>query len=166
MDMPKSGRGRSHPSLWEANVDYSVTESGCWKWLRRTGKDGYPNVIYIDGKYVLPHRASYRYKHGGIGKGLTLDHLCRERSCVNPDHLEPCPISENSRRGSNAKLRQLDADMVRKLYPDVSAKYLSQLLGVSLSTIYAIVAKRLWSDVPVGKNYRFFYDKSMAGLEV
>lgn len=75
-----------------------VTESGCWIWLACTTKAGY-GQIYKDGKPYYAHRLSYEMTIGAIPVGFELDHLCRVRCCVNPDHLEPVTHKTNIHRG-------------------------------------------------------------------
>lgn len=70
----------------------------CWEWTGTIGVYGY-GKIYIEGKHKRAHRAVYESLVGEIPKGLVLDHLCRNRSCVNPDHLEPVTSKENLLRG-------------------------------------------------------------------
>lgn len=83
---------------------YYVPEpnSGCWIWIRALDSGGYGRVFprKINGKRLLKaHRISYELFKGSIPEGLDLDHLCRVRCCVNPDHLEPVTRSENCLRG-------------------------------------------------------------------
>lgn len=65
----------------------------CWLWPVPASA-GYGMAFY-NGGTVYAHRAVYDYLVGPIPAGLTLDHLCRVRNCVNPAHLEPCTLREN-----------------------------------------------------------------------
>lgn len=72
--------------------------SGCWLWLGVLTKSGYGRV-YSGGSLKMAHRVSFEMHVGEIPAGLDLDHLCRVRCCVNPEHLEPVTRKENIRRG-------------------------------------------------------------------
>ena len=72
--------------------------SGCWEWAAGRTPAGY-GKFYLGGKTVLAHRVSYELHVGRIPKGLNLDHLCRNRACVNPAHLEPVTVRTNLLRG-------------------------------------------------------------------
>ena len=71
--------------------------SGCWLWLAGLDIGGY-GKFHDKGRHQA-HRWAYVRLKGPILEGLELDHLCRTRCCVNPDHLEPVTRSENNRRG-------------------------------------------------------------------
>ncbi len=73
-------------------------EGGCWVWTGLT-RAGYGR-IKDKGHMVSAHRATYEHFRGPIPAGLQIDHLCRNRSCVNPDHLEPVDNRTNAMRGS------------------------------------------------------------------
>ena len=88
--------------FWE-KVDRGAA-NGCWNWTASLKSRGYGR-FYLNGKYHLAHRISYETLCGDVPDGLQLDHLCRNRSCVNPTHLEPVTCRENLLRGDtfNAK---------------------------------------------------------------
>jgi hypothetical protein len=80
-------------------VKYVVKrQSGCWEWHGPLDSHGYGQAR-ISRRMRLMHRAIYESMRGPIPTGLTLDHLCRIPSCVNPDHLEPVSHRENILRG-------------------------------------------------------------------
>lgn len=73
--------------------------TGCWLWGGAWCSEGYGS-FRMGGKTVKVHRLSFITLGSLIPSGLQLDHLCRQRSCVNPDHLEPVTARENVRRGN------------------------------------------------------------------
>lgn len=76
--------------------------SGCWRWTGAINQHGYGRVWDIRrGGAVQAHRFSYEAHKGSVPDGLVIDHLCRNRACVNPDHLEPVTNRENLLRGAN-----------------------------------------------------------------
>lgn len=72
----------------------------CWLWLGYITKNGYGRTSF-GRKHYLAHRVMYTLFKGTIPKGKQLDHTCRVRRCVNPDHLEPVTSKENSQRGEH-----------------------------------------------------------------
>lgn len=75
-------------------------KTNCWFWLG--GKTSGYSMFVFNNKTVLGHRWFYEQKNGVIPKGLQIDHLCRNRSCVNPEHLEAVTQKVNLLRGEGA----------------------------------------------------------------
>ena len=73
-------------------------DTGCLVWTGYLNSKGYAS-LQIDGKNIYAHRWAYEYFVGPIPDGLVIDHLCRVRNCVNPEHLEPVTPRENVLRG-------------------------------------------------------------------
>lgn len=80
-----------------------VPWSGCWLWTGYIDQLDYGQFAF-GGKVKKAHRVSYELHRGPIPLGLEIDHLCRVRCCVNPDHLEAVTRSENIRRGTGPDL--------------------------------------------------------------
>ena len=77
-----------------------VLEGGCWEWQRALTRGGYGSATLASGECRRAHRWVYESRIGPIPDGLQLDHLCRNKRCVNPDHLEPVTHAENQRRAA------------------------------------------------------------------
>lgn len=69
----------------------------CWQWQGCTNGTGY-GQISLDAKMRYAHRLAYELMVGPIPEGLVIDHLCRNKGCVNPDHLEAVTTEVNNAR--------------------------------------------------------------------
>ncbi len=83
---------------------FRVLENGCWEWLAGRHNNGYAVMgsgrQHVGDKHhrIYAHRFSYEYFTGHTIQH-TIDHLCRNRACVNPDHLQDVPLKQNILRG-------------------------------------------------------------------
>jgi hypothetical protein len=129
-DEPVNGRGlcRTHYMRWHRHGDPSATPRfhrdpavrfwsrvdvghplGCWWWTGKVAGNGYGKfplgrrVLDGDRREEYAHRFAYESLIGLIPPGMQLDHLCRNRICINPDHLEVVTPRENTRRGGPAR---------------------------------------------------------------
>lgn len=81
-------------------------ESGCWLWQGEINRNGYGRV-WINGKRLMSHRVTYELFTGPIPEGYVVDHLCKNRACCNPEHLEAVTPRENTIRGDAVLFKRL-----------------------------------------------------------
>ena len=80
------------------------TETGCWEWIGAKNSGGY-GVQTVEGHLRRVHRLVYEALVGPFPPGLQPDHLCRNRACANPEHIEPVTRRENILRGESMSAR-------------------------------------------------------------
>lgn len=100
MTVPPGPRGSQAEDVAFARFMSKVnllSPDGCWPWLGRLD-NGYGR-FWLNRKSTLAHRVSWETLRGPIPQDLQIDHTCRNRACVNPDHLEPVTIAVNVLRG-------------------------------------------------------------------
>lgn len=113
----KRGMCNTHYQRWRKNGDAGVGKirkinataeerfwhrvektDGCWNWTGPLNEKGY-GILADEGKHtVRAHRFAFELLVGPIPEGLHLDHKCKNKRCVRPDHLEPVTLQENTRR--------------------------------------------------------------------
>lgn len=87
------------PRFWEKVL---IRESGCWEWLGSKNWDGYGHSWHPGKNRIgLVHRWTYEAAKGPMPAGLVTDHLCRNRACCNPQHLEAVTYFVSTHRSTN-----------------------------------------------------------------
>lgn len=89
----------------------------CWNWVGNINTNGYGafTIGANDKIAIAAHRWSYQSLHGEIPDGLALDHICRNRACVNPDHLRPVTMKQNTEH--QAPRGRKSTSGIRGVYP-------------------------------------------------
>jgi hypothetical protein len=124
-------------------IRYIVNEeTGCWEWALRRHKNGYGQTE-VKGNALYAHVYYWEKSKGKVPYGFVLDHLCRVRHCVNPDHLEVVTQRENCRRGKATKLTKEQILEIRaitgKLQREIAADY-----GINQVQVSKILARKSW----------------------
>lgn len=125
--------------------------TGCWEWQRSLNHEGYGwlgvgSTAEGNRGAALAHRVFYERAKGPIPDGLPLDHLCSNRACVNPDHLEPVTPAENVRRSKAAKLSEADVAEIRRLAAlGWTQVRIGERFGVWHTQVGRIIAGKAWA---------------------
>lgn len=133
------GASSETPAWIEEDRGYGTP---CWIWQRAMYASGY-GAMKFNRTMHNAHRGVYLKFCGPIPDDLVLDHLCRVRACVNPDHMEIVSTAENCRRGEQTRLTAAAAEAIRA--SDEDAAVLAERYGVTRSHIYHIRDGRKWS---------------------
>lgn len=113
--MPRTGRPPK-PAIERFRQHTRETPTGCIEWTGYLDKDGYGQIRPAGRKStnMRVHRWAYEHFVGPIPDGLVIDHLCKNRACCNPDHLEPVTARENWLRGDGPA--RINADKTHCIY--------------------------------------------------
>lgn len=125
-------------------VDYIVDENGCWVWQKSLAR-GY-GKLRVDGKTVSAHRYFYEKFIGPIPVGMTIDHVCKNKKCCNPKHLEVVTQAENNRRRSSTKLNIVTATWIRHIH-DVTGfthQKIADIVVVERRQVSRILHNDIW----------------------
>lgn len=116
----------------------------CWVWQRHINHNGYGMMRdeTRTGKLRSAHKTYYERKYGAVPAGKQLDHLCRLRRCVNPDHLEPVVFPVNVARGASCTISTETILYVKSLLGLMSQMGIAKSCGISQSAV---------SDIKLGK---------------
>jgi hypothetical protein len=100
--MSKNGKDIAHEVNMEIfNSSYSVNENGCWVW-KNSSSHGYGSIA-LNRTIYRAHRVSFKIFKGDLVPGLVIDHTCRNKACVNPEHLRQVSQKENLQRTKKLK---------------------------------------------------------------
>jgi len=133
-------------------VEYIEEDRGfdtpCWIWQRYLQPDGYGRCVVNDDRgrrSTGAHVMTWERKNGPVPEGLELDHLCRVRNCVNPDHLEPVTRTVNQRRSPHRKLNpELVAEMRALRAEGWTLVRLSERFHVSVPVVSKVCRYEFW----------------------
>ena len=142
-----SGNGHRNGMRYARLVD--IGEPGqCWNWLGSINKiTGYGKKQWFSETW-LAHRWVWTMLCGKIPHGMTINHKCRNRKCVNPHHLELMTMVDNCRHGGGSKLTRNEVIQIRKIAPSRGdRKAIAEQYGVSPMTISDIRSGRSWKDI-------------------
>jgi hypothetical protein len=123
---------------------YEVSETGCWNWKGYVLNSGY-------GGYSghLAHRYFWEQVHGPIPPKMTIDHLCQNKLCVNPDHMEVVTNAENVRRSKRARLTAEDIREIRESVAEgLPRAMVARRHRIDASYVTAIASGKRWKDAP------------------
>lgn len=135
-----------NPKLIKSFFEKIEKTKSCWNWKAYISPNGYGRINYYDGKRVkvfMAHRVSYEIHKGSIPKGLVIDHLCRNRACVNPDHLEAVDLKTNIFRGVGASAQNVKKTHCPKGHP---YNYINPKNKERRCTICEYKHKKAWAD--------------------
>ena len=125
--------------------NYKITDTGCWEWQGQVYKKSGYGHLRFNSKTVLAHRFTYEKHVGPIPKGLDLDHKCRNRRCVCPDHLEPVTRTVNLRRGATPVINEVKAAQIRIcLGYGMMQKDIAELFGIGRHIVCSIKLGKTW----------------------
>ena len=146
--------GRPHMRIVERDLDFDIDENGCFVLTSHRKVDGY-GTFRLYGRLHLAHRAVWLDMVGQIPEDMHLDHLCRNRACINPDHMEVVTPKENTLRGMSpaaAAARQTHCSKGHEYTPETTRWTRGhRLCGICQP------AKQKASEAPHGTRSRYRY---------
>lgn len=119
--------------------------TGCWNWQGPLNKGGYAISPVTKGLSKVVHRSIFILLIGDVPMDKQLDHLCRNRKCVNPYHLEIVSQKENVRRGLSAKLSYTIVKNIHSLYKKGLKQIdIANMFNINQSQISRVLNNKRW----------------------
>ncbi len=118
-------------------------KTDCWIWPYAVNGNGYGH-LGKNKKIIEAHKFMYEQIVGDIPANCELDHICTNKLCVNPSHLEPVSHAENCRRGKQTKLTKEDVKHIRELSATFTHTRIAKLYNVSRQSIGLILQGKRW----------------------
>jgi len=118
-------------------------KTDCWIWPYGVNANGY-GCVGKNKKIIEAHRFMYQQIIGAVPAHCELDHICKNKLCVNPSHLEPVSHAENCRRGKQTKLTKENVKEIRRLSSKLSQREIAEIFKVSRASIGLILQGKRW----------------------
>lgn len=142
MRLPERHLSSQHrEGLWERLLAHREVNGECWEW---TGWriNGYGRITIGNRQGWLVHRAAYELLVGPIPDGLTIDHLCRNRACFNPAHLEPVEFTVNVLRGIGPAAQNARRTACRKGHIYTDGSFIREQQGNGVTGRRCVICRR------------------------
>jgi len=125
-------------------TSYITEPNGCWRWIKGRTTSGYGH-FHMLGHYYQAHLIAYIIHVGPLPDGLEADHLCRNRWCVNPEHVEPVTHAVNMQRSIRAVLSPEQVVAIRNARRGgAGVRKLARQYGINHATVSRIANGLTW----------------------